>query len=248
MNRALRVALALTVCSFAGTALVHAQAPRTWVSGVGDDANPCSRTAPCLTFAGALLNTAPGGEISVLDPGDYGPLTITASLTISGDGTLGGILIDGGSAILISGAGVVVTIRNLAIIGVGPCPDNGISVGGSATVTMDRVAISGFRTGVETTSGTATVLNSTLTQNNDFAIHALGGEIVVENTTLAANGIAVQSDAGATVRLSNNAVYNNLTGFGCGGGILASAGNNRKANNVGGSVPACAPNANVTVQ
>ena len=67
----------------------HAQASRTWVSGVGDDANPCSRTAPCKTFAGAISKTAAGGEISVLDPGGYGAVTITKSITIDGGGTLG---------------------------------------------------------------------------------------------------------------------------------------------------------------
>src|SRR3979409_2015695 len=64
-----------------------AQATRTWVSGVGDDANPCSRTAPCKTFAGAISKTAAAGEINVLDPGGYGAVTITKSITI--DGTTG---------------------------------------------------------------------------------------------------------------------------------------------------------------
>ncbi|PYQ51096.1 MAG: hypothetical protein DMF59_08935, partial [Acidobacteria bacterium] len=62
----------------------NAQASRTWVSGVGDDANPCSRTAPCKTFAGAISKTAAGGEISVLDPGGFGAVTITKSITIEG--------------------------------------------------------------------------------------------------------------------------------------------------------------------
>src|SRR5215468_9003188 len=69
--------------------LAHAQATRTWVSGVGDDVNPCSRTAPCKTFAGAISKTAPSGEISVLDPGGYGAVTITKSLTIDGGGGAG---------------------------------------------------------------------------------------------------------------------------------------------------------------
>src|SRR4051794_34346534 len=60
----------------------HAQATRTWVSGVGDDANPCSRTAPCKTFAGAISKTATGGEINCLDPGGFGSLTITKSITV----------------------------------------------------------------------------------------------------------------------------------------------------------------------
>src|SRR6202046_3797494 len=64
----------------------HAQATRTWVSGVGDDANPCSRTAPCKTFAGAIGQTAAGGEIDALDPGGFGEVTITKSITIDGGG------------------------------------------------------------------------------------------------------------------------------------------------------------------
>src|SRR5262249_45106508 len=61
---------------------VYAQASRTWVSGVGDDANPCSRTAPCKTFAGAIAKTALNGEINCLDPGGFGAVTITKSITI----------------------------------------------------------------------------------------------------------------------------------------------------------------------
>src|SRR5215204_7201674 len=72
--------------------LVSAQATRTWVSGVGDDVNPCSRTAPCKTFAGAISKTAAGGEISALDPGGFGAVTITKAITINGEGTLAGIL------------------------------------------------------------------------------------------------------------------------------------------------------------
>src|SRR5450432_1259626 len=80
----------------------HAQATRTWVSGVGDDANPCSRTAPCKTFAGAISKTAAGGEISVLDPGGFGGVTITKSISITNDGV-------GESGVLVSGTnGIVV--------------------------------------------------------------------------------------------------------------------------------------------
>src|SRR3954464_15950640 len=66
------------------SSLAQAQATRTWVSGVGDDLNPCSRTAPCKTFAGAISKTAKDGEISVLDPGGFGTVTITKSITING--------------------------------------------------------------------------------------------------------------------------------------------------------------------
>jgi hypothetical protein len=88
-----RILLSVT---FAATLLVlvlqavpaRAQATRTWVSGVGDDANPCSRTAPCKTFAGAISKTAPNGEINCLDPGGFGAVTITKSITIDCGGPL----------------------------------------------------------------------------------------------------------------------------------------------------------------
>src|SRR3989454_10560521 len=78
--------LAVAMVALAAVSTVHAQASRTWVSGVGDDANPCSRTAPCKTFAGAISKTAASGEISVLDPGGFGAVTITKSITIDGGG------------------------------------------------------------------------------------------------------------------------------------------------------------------
>src|SRR4051794_20127750 len=82
--------------------LAHAQATRTWVSGVGDDANPCSRTAPCKTFSGAISKTATGGEISVLDPGGFGGVTITKAITLNGEGTLASILVAGVNGIIVN--------------------------------------------------------------------------------------------------------------------------------------------------
>src|SRR5258705_6317763 len=109
---------------FASTTQVLGQS-RTWVSGVGNDANPCSRTAPCKTFAGAISKTAAGGEISVLDPGGFGAVTITKPITINGGGIRGGILASGapqGVLVNITVAPVapvqnVVILRNLDISG-----------------------------------------------------------------------------------------------------------------------------------
>src|SRR6476620_12461268 len=78
--------LAIAIFMFAFASLTQAQATRTWVSGVGDDVNPCSRTAPCKTFAGAISKTFTGGEIDVLDPGGFGTLTLTKAMTIDGGG------------------------------------------------------------------------------------------------------------------------------------------------------------------
>src|SRR5438874_4894148 len=77
---------ATLVVIFLSSTEARAQATRTWVSGVGDDANPCSRTAPCKTFAGAISKTAAGGEIDALDPAGYGGVTITKAITIDGGG------------------------------------------------------------------------------------------------------------------------------------------------------------------
>src|SRR5437762_8462127 len=84
--------LSLIMFTLALTSIAQAQATRTWVSGVGNDANPCSLTAPCKTFAGAISKTFINGEIDVLDPGGFGTVTITKSITIDGTGTFASIL------------------------------------------------------------------------------------------------------------------------------------------------------------
>src|ERR1700749_2999203 len=102
------------------SAPAHAQATRTWVSGVGDDANPCSRTAPCKTFAGAISKTAPAGEINCLDPGGFGAVTITKAISIFCEGVIGGGLLQGTNAIVVAaGAADVVVLRGLDIVGLG---------------------------------------------------------------------------------------------------------------------------------
>src|SRR5258706_15316188 len=108
MRRVMLIVFGAVLVSVMYVGAAQAQATRTWVSGVGDDAHPCSRTAPCKTFAGAISKTAAGGEISVLDPGGFGAVTITKSITINGDGTLAGILHSATNGILISGVGIKV--------------------------------------------------------------------------------------------------------------------------------------------
>src|SRR5437879_3545734 len=116
--------LAIAIFTFAFASIAQAQATRTWVSGVGDDANPCSRTAPCKTFAGAISKTAVDGEIDALDPGGFGAVTITKAVTIDGGGGgVAGILAAGTNGINVtisatSGSNTV-EIRNLSINGAG---------------------------------------------------------------------------------------------------------------------------------
>src|SRR6201987_5060302 len=98
-----KAVLSLSALLCAAAWQLPAQATRTWVSGVGDDVNPCSRTAPCKTFAGAISKTAAGGEIDALDPGGYGTVTITKSITIDGGGgVVASVLSSGVNGIIIS--------------------------------------------------------------------------------------------------------------------------------------------------
>src|SRR5438067_3979352 len=92
--RVIQNVLAIAFLTIVATSPAYAQATRTWVSGVGDDANPCSRTAPCKTFAGAISKTAAGGEINCLDPGGFGAVTITKSISIDCSGTFGSVLVN----------------------------------------------------------------------------------------------------------------------------------------------------------
>src|SRR5438046_4931697 len=113
-------ALAIAVFTIAFSSIAQAQASRTWVSGVGDDANPCSRTAPCKTFAGAISKTAAGGEIDALDPGGFGAVTITKAITIDGGGgQVASVLASGTDGIVVQAQPTdTVILRNLSINGI----------------------------------------------------------------------------------------------------------------------------------
>lgn len=137
----------------------YGQATRTWISGVGDDVNPCSRTAPCKTFAGAISKTATGGEINVLDPGGFGGLTITKSIIIDGGFNIAGVLVSGTNGLTVSAPGATVTIRNLDIDGLGTGL-SGISLISAATLHIENSRIYGFtQPGIALAGATATTTN-----------------------------------------------------------------------------------------
>ena len=120
MRRIDLFALLIGLVPFLASAPARAQASRTWVSGVGDDANPCSRTAPCKTFAGAISKTAAAGEINCLDPGGFGAVTVTKSMTISCEMGTGGVLVAGTNGIVFQGAATdYLYLKGLDIEGLG---------------------------------------------------------------------------------------------------------------------------------
>src|SRR6266699_981928 len=139
--------LAAAIFVLTVTSMANAQATRTWVSGVGDDANPCSRTAPCKTFAGAISKTAVNGEINCLDPGGFGAVTITKSITIDCHEVFASILNAGTNGINIpfdsfaqTDVRKTVRLRNINFNGVNTGL-NGIRITGGAIITGGAVFI-----------------------------------------------------------------------------------------------------------
>jgi hypothetical protein len=183
---------AAAVALSAGTA--HAQATRTWVSGVGDDVNPCSRTAPCKTFAGAISKTATGGEINCLDSAGFGGVTITKSLSIICEGVTGGVLVSGSSGIVVNApASATVLLQGLDIEGL-----NGTNLAAS----VHGVNIVG--------GGVVTIRKSIIRNFGQFGVRLVGtanARVLIEDSLVTNNksgGLFVQGAAGAT----NNAFVN----------------------------------------
>jgi len=185
--------LKLLVAVLLGTTLLSAQATRTWVSGVGDDANPCSRTAPCKTFAGAISKTAAGGEIDALDPGGFGALTITKAITLDGGGgQVASVLVSGTNGIVVQAQpNDVVTIRNLRLDGLVGSGNPGIDgirwLSGKALI-IENCAIFNFgANGIDiakSDGGIAYVLNTTSSNN--------GGRGIINTSTV--NNVNVTID------------------------------------------------------
>src|SRR5579884_1317953 len=139
--------LKLLTIAVLGSGMLYGQASRTWVSGVGDDANPCSRTAPCKTFAGAISKTAAAGEINCLDDGGYGALTITKSIAIKCDTYEAGVLVSGTNGFVVAAASTdVVYLSGLDFEGLGPTALslNGIKITSAASVSVVNCTIRGF--------------------------------------------------------------------------------------------------------
>lgn len=205
--------LAALVAGF--STLAHAQATRTWVSGVGDDVNPCSRTAPCKTFAGAISKTAPSGEINVLDPGGFGAVTITKSITIRSDHIEAGVLVSGTNGIIISaGATDRVVLEGLDIEGLGTGL-NGVSVNSGKEVYVIRCSIRHFtQNGVNmasSTSGGRVIVKDSFIAFNAGGVNVAGTANIgsILNTEIDANTVfAVQANGSGTILGIANSVLN----------------------------------------
>jgi Right handed beta helix region len=221
--------LLFALLGLGASAQLHAQSPRTWVSGVGDDANPCSRTAPCKTFPGAISKTAAGGEINCLDPGGFGTVTITKSITIdcSNGGGIAGIQGTGTNGIIVNGSGVDVIVRNLDINGMGSGLD-GIKYLQGRALHVENCRIYGF-TGqginFQPTANTNSLFVSGTKLNNNtgggIAISTVGTNAAVIKGTLT-DTIMQRNGRGLFVGDNSHVtVYNSIATDNTGDGFVA---------------------------
>ncbi len=219
--RRFTVGLSVAV-AFAFASGAHAQATRTWVSGVGDDLNPCSRTAPCKTFAGAISKTAANGEISVLDPGGFGAVTITKSIAIVADGAEGGILAAGTNGIVVNGAGVSVTLRGLHIEGAGTGL-NGIRFLNGSSLHIENCTFQGFTQvgiSIESTAPSEVyIVNTQVRRNNGgsgggilFKPAATGAVVgLLDRVSINDNRYGLRVEDRSTVTVTNSTASGSTT-------------------------------------
>lgn len=168
---------ALLTFTLALSAAAHAQT-RTWVDGLGDDINPCSRTAPCRTFSRAHSVTSANGEINAVSPGSYGAVTVTKSITIDGAGVIAAITNNSTNGVTVNDSGtntIVVTLRHLSINGMGPGGTNGVNFISGKTLNIDHCKIAqnsgaspnggGIRVSMTASGGTVNVIDSMIFNN-----------------------------------------------------------------------------------
>ncbi len=205
--------------------VAQAQATRTWVSGVGDDVNPCSRTAPCKTYAGAISKTAAGGIISTLDPGGFGGVTITKGITIDGTAQIAGVLVSGTNAIVVNATNTdVVTLRNLEIHGIGTGL-NAVQALAFGELNIEECRIQNFATDGVRIAPTAAQTHKVVVRNCDIRNNLRGIEVVpgasalvrlmVDQSNLSGHqsGSGVDVVSNGDVSVLNSSLTHNGTGL-----------------------------------
>jgi hypothetical protein len=254
---------AVILFSLSIAAIASAQATRTWVSGVGDDVNPCSRTAPCKTFAGAISKTASGGEIDALDPAGYGAVTVTKPITLDGNGW-GSILVAGTNGVVINATGVAngtVVIKNLSINGAG-AGISGIQVTAAGStqghVILDGDVIFGFTSRAVNATGSIPVdidIRNCHFWNNLATAVAINPaastaiKMTIDSSDISQNGVSVgtaggifAANGGKIVAHNSNISFNTAPGAeaGTGGEVFLDnctmAGNQFGAKTSGGTL------------
>jgi hypothetical protein len=208
---------------------------RTFVSSSGVDSNPCTVTAPCASFAHAFTLTQPTGIIAALDPGKYGPLTITYPVTVNGNGWAAITGTAQGNGITINADVGNVILTGLEVDGAGAAY-NGIVFNSGASLTVSNCIVKDFISNnsvtgngimIAPTTGTLdfTIVNTVALNNASAGIHYLpaSGSATatgaIDHVTAANNAIGMAVDlsaasAGSAAVTISNSVANNNTGDG----------------------------------
>src|SRR5271170_3410593 len=196
----------------------EATVDHTYVSGKGTDTGGCiDQATACRSFAYALTQTSASGEIIVMDPADYSPVTITKSISIVADaGGPAGIILATGTAITISaGASDTVNLRGLTLEGEGTA-DVGIRLNSAGTLTVSDCFVRHFAGPgiVIIPSGAlnASILNSVMSNNYGTGLEAIGQFstlIVIIRNSIANNNGNGFFVTGATVTLAGSIATQN---------------------------------------
>jgi hypothetical protein len=150
MTRTIFIAAALALAVTLAAAPVQAGAARTFVSAAGNDSNNCTNVAsPCRHLAAAYAATAANGEIYVLDPANYGSLTITGPVSIEGHGWASIAPVSGNPAITINAPGATDKINIIGVVldGTGLATTQGILFNSGGTLTVRDSVIRNFTQG-----------------------------------------------------------------------------------------------------
>ncbi len=243
-------------CLMLAPNLAQAQATRTWISGVGDDVNPCSRTAPCKTFPGAISKTAAGGEIDTLDPGGFAAVTVTKAMTLANEGIgEAGILVAGTNGVTVNCAtdpNCSVVLRGLIIDGgpIGSNSLNGVRFVAGKSLTIENCAIRNFTGGSPNGYGVQfnpsatqtyylTIAHSTLSNNGTAGAPTSAGVLILPSGSATVNA-SISNDVITQNNIGVRADGTNLTG----GGITMSVTNSDVTNNANAGVASVSTNTN----
>jgi hypothetical protein len=236
----------VTVTTPGGTSVTSASdkfsygSPQTWVSSLGSDAGQCTRAAPCLTFSAAMTNTIPGGEIDALDPGDFGPVTITKAISIDGEALgVGGILPGPGTSGIVINAGVkdVVNLRGLIFDGATGSGTSAIVFNAGAGLNIENCVIEGFSgAGIALLPGAGSANTVRFSVHNTPILNNGSGLLIKPTGSIAAavvlKGVSIDNNSGGGLRADgtggagaiNVAIADSLVGFNAGNGFNAVSG------------------------
>ena len=210
-----------------------AQNARSWVASTGSDTNSCTRTAPCASFVGALAKTNAGGEIDVVDPGIYGGVGISQSVTIDG----GGMATENGVITINSGT---VTLRNLSALGRPSFLDSpAINVVGGGPLRVENMYIQGYGAGIFLggSFGGGATITDTVIEDTNYAVLVGSGSVELRNVTVINASTGIQTNGGNTAVVDSCLIANSGTALMANGGTIALTNTTVTGNSVGLAAP-----------